>query len=502
MLIQKKFRIGSTLVVLLGVVLIMSAYIISGQMRDNLEAENSAISISNDLGEMLDLSADFLIYPRERILIQWNSRKQDLNTKIEEARRHDYIDQELLEQIHSKVALIDGFMTRLVKLKTTGTIKHDQNLRDRVVDAVASRLREEVRLAVDLAFKLANKHRYTVNRFIDLGSYAHIGIVTIMVILYLVSAWWISKYMLAPITKLREETRYLSEGEFEHRINSNSNDEIGILSNDIDTLAEALQNSMYSRNQLEDIVIERNMEMQVAKDIAEKSSEAKSQFLSRMSHELRTPMNAILGFAYILKKDVHLDENGQMHAQKIMDAGEHLLGLINEVLDISKIDQGLETIECKAVNANDVIYDSLELLSDMADKKGIKLHFTSESSLFVSAEYMRLKQVVINILSNAIKYNKDNGKVTIYFKDRQDGLVDICISDTGSGIAEEAYDKVFQAFERVSPDAYAIDGAGVGLTISKKLIELMGGEISFTSKLGEGSTFCISLKKMDRHTKT
>ncbi len=231
-----------------------------------------------------------------------------------------------------------------------------------------------------------------------------------------------------------------------------------------------------------------------AKEEAEQASYAKSEFLSRMSHELRTPMNAILGFAQLLQMEI-LEPEQQESVTDILRAGRHLLALINEVLDISRIEAGKMAISLEPVAIGGIITEVLELLAPLAVKHQVTLSpFSLEHDCYVLADSQRLKQVMLNLLSNAIKYNRERGSVTLSCQASEDRLK-IMVTDTGIGIPLEQQDKVFNPFERLGQEAGNIEGAGMGLALSRKFVELMEGEMGLESEPGQGSTFWLTLAR-------
>jgi signal transduction histidine kinase len=244
----------------------------------------------------------------------------------------------------------------------------------------------------------------------------------------------------------------------------------------------------------EDITERKVMENGIirAKDEAVKANLAKSEFLSNMSHELRTPLNAILGFSQLLEIKEPLSSQQEMFVQEILKGGRHLLNLINEVLDLSRIEAGRMKISTDAIKIGTVIGECLSLVRPAAINKGIQM--TSEQSVFwdryVYADPTRLKQILLNLLENAIKYNRDNGSVFIRCEGQEDYLyVHIC--DTGIGIPPQAKEKIFEPFYRMEHPR--VEGTGIGLSLVKRFIQLMGGKVGVKSRLGEGSDFWISL---------
>jgi len=248
------------------------------------------------------------------------------------------------------------------------------------------------------------------------------------------------------------------------------------------------------RNQLELKVVERTADMKVARDQAERANQAKSEFLSRMSHELRTPMNAILGFGQMLEMDADaLSENQQSSVKEILDAGQHLLNLINEVLDLARIESGKMEISIETVLIEDVLQQCINLIQPEAKIRHLELvDHVSSKGYIVQADFTRLKQVLMNLLSNAAKYNCEHGQVILDSKILDSQRLRISVTDTGKGLSDEEIAKLFTSFERMDV-INNVEGTGIGLVITKHLIELMGGSIGVDSNKGEGSTFWIEL---------
>ena len=248
---------------------------------------------------------------------------------------------------------------------------------------------------------------------------------------------------------------------------------------------------------LDQILQDKNAELERAMLVADKANLAKSDFLSSMSHELRTPLGAILGFAQLLESGVPQPTHAQKRSiDQILKAGWYLLELINEILDLALIESGKLSLSLEPVSLAEVMHECEVMVEPQAQQRGISMAFTRlQTPYFVNADRTRVKQLLLNLLSNAIKYNNADGTVTVTCSPSTPDSIRISVRDTGAGLTPEQITQLFQPFNRLGQKADVEEGTGIGLVVCKRLVELMGGTIGVESTVGEGSVFWFELNR-------
>ncbi len=300
-----------------------------------------------------------------------------------------------------------------------------------------------------------------------------IGVGAASVVLALGLGLLLAWSVVSPLRRAEERLAEIGTGDFTGRLVVANRDEIGTLAKRVNQTSDELQR------------VYRELEV---------ASEHKSQFLANMSHELRTPLNAIIGFSEVLHEQMfgELNERQLSYVNDVLAAGKHLLSLINDVLDLAKIEAGRMELELSDVAIPDVLRSAVSMQSERATRAGIDLGLTTEpEEITVTADERRVRQIVFNLLSNAVKFTPPDGRVDVSAR-VEDGHVEIAVADTGPGIAPKDRETIFEEFEQAA-DGKQAEGTGLGLPLSRKLAELHGGRLWVESEPGQGSTFRFTL---------
>jgi len=333
---------------------------------------------------------------------------------------------------------------------------------------------------------------YMTNLILEKSQQQRLIIVIILITVFLFISSWFSNGIHLFSKHIHQTAKNLIGDEITPNIMDSTHykDELTALNFQFNNLSKALKNKSDQQKISELALIQ-------ARNEAESANQAKSQFLSSMSHELRTPLNAIMGFAQLFELESNLSNRQKQNAIEINNAGKHLLSLVNDILDLSRIETGHINLSIKEISLKEMLDDCSTMIKPLTIKKNIRVLIEPEScDVSVMADQSILKQILLNLLSNAIKYNEKNGEIHLYCHNKDKTYCRIHVQDTGAGIKPDQKKDIFKPFQRLGKENSHIEGTGIGLTIAKKLIEIMRGHIGVDTIEGKGCTFWLDIPKV------
>ena len=381
---------------------------------------------------------------------------------------------ELLAEVRADYGAFTQVVTRAVDLIRAGRVAEGRTLQlkeagpladklERVTNQLVNRAEADMVASIEAGENAYRTSRWTVLAF-ALGS---IGLALLL-------GYAISWSLIEPVKRMDASLREIASGDFSRSVEVGNRDELGTLADNLNRMRNEL-GSLYAQ--------------------LDAANRHKSEFLANMSHELRTPLNAVLGFSDILLQRMfgEMNEKQEEYLRDIRESGAHLLALINDILDLSKIEAGRMELEVTAFDLPQAVSDALTLVRERAMRRELTLNVAIDAGVAtVRADERKVKQVLLNLLSNAIKFTPEGGRVTVHAM-AGDGCVQISVSDTGIGIAPEDQGVIFEEFRQVGTSAAKQEGTGLGLALCRKFIELHGGTIWVSSEVGSGSAFTFAL---------
>jgi signal transduction histidine kinase len=369
---------------------------------------------------------------------------------------------------------LNAFQSKLAQIELTDSQRRPLGTSDlTVVESLMANLQNTLRTLVDRTSSRArnlvaqNARAFGDSRSLLIGVGA--GSLGLALVLGLLLSWSV----VAPLRRTEERLAEIGAGDFARRLEVANRDEIGTLARRVNRMSDELQR------------VYRELEL---------ASVHKSQFLATMSHELRTPLNAIIGFSEVLHEQMfgELNERQLAYVKDVLEAGRHLLSLINDVLDLAKIEAGRMELDLSQVALPVVLDSAVTLHAERAGREGIRLSLQTEpGEITITADERRLRQVVLNLVSNAVKFTPPDGRIDISARRRNDHI-EVAVTDTGPGIAAGDLERIFEEFEQTA-DGRQAEGTGLGLPLSRRLVELHGGRLWAESEPGRGSTFRLTL---------
>jgi signal transduction histidine kinase len=383
-------------------------------------------------------------------------------------------DKVVLRRIRADYSKIVRAVSRIEKLDSSGVAGFRAQQYVKVARAAGDDLYNR---AFDLAYRTTTETQGLVKA--NRGAYGSsrnlfVGVGAGSVLLALALGLALAGALVRPIQRTEARLAKIAAGDFSGRVEVPNRDELGSLARNVNRMNDELQR-LYGE--------------------LESASRHKSEFLANMSHELRTPLNAILGFSQVLEKKLfgELNEKQVEYVEDILSSGNHLLSLINDVLDLSKVEAGQIELEVAPFSLREAVERGVVMVRERASKNGVALAAQIEPEVqVVSGDERRIRQILFNLLSNAVKFTPAGGRIEVSAA-QVDGEIQLAVADTGPGIAPEDRDRIFQEFQQTDVGAQQQEGTGLGLALSKRLVELHGGRIWVESELGAGSRFVFTL---------
>jgi signal transduction histidine kinase len=384
-------------------------------------------------------------------------------------------EQDALDKIKARAHELFRKMDReLIPLYRAGATNEER-------DHVRAEVESHSLVLKDLTAALANGARADVEELIDQNAdlvprsrVLFIGVATGALVLALLLGFILSWSLIGPIQQIDHHLAAIASGDFSGQVDVENRDELGALGANVNRMNDELRR-LYTE--------------------LEAASQHKSEFLANMSHELRTPLNAIIGFSQVLRDEMigSINEKQAEYLDDIISSGNHLLSLINDVLDLSKVEAGQVELEVHPFSLREALERGVVMVRERATEDGVRVAFAADPEVdVVDGDERRIKQVIFNLLSNAVKFTPAGGEVDVSAT-RANGEVRVSVADTGPGIAPEDWDRIFEEFQQSETGVGHREGTGLGLALSKRYVELHGGRIWLDSEVGQGSTFTFAL---------
>ncbi len=515
MTIRNKLNLNASLI-LIFVSTILIANVISSRLFDR-EYEHLRVlhGIHQSVSELDILTYEYVFHHQERMEVQWELKYMVLTAMLEQTFSgytfDDIKSKSIFDSIRSESKIIKQLFVKLqenhkkIKSKKRGDLSLQEltaarNLEERL----GARLFISSQSIIANSSTLKDSALSNIMRIKRRAIVITISVLVILLLMIVALSFMLIKSITIPLDILKKATDAVGKGNLDHAVIINSKDEIGDLAGSFNNMTENLKMVTASRDELQDEIKKRELleeELREALLRAEQANRIKSEFLANMSHEIRTPLNAVTGYSELLTSIVQ-DEKQKSYLQSIKTAGKGLLVLINDILDLSKMEAGMLEVNYRPVNLHSLFQEIAEIFSMKIEGKGLEFQFSLDDKIPLSLIFdeIRLRQILLNIIGNAVKFT-NTGYIKLsanqVAKEKNYEYIDLIISieDTGIGIPEEDQENIFESFKQQSgQDNRIYGGTGLGLAISSKLIAIMNGKITVKSRVGKGSIFTITFE--------
>jgi len=505
--IKNKLYVSAGISVVLVVALVSMVWVTSGRIAEESKKHQLLMDAYKSVSELDIVTYDYLLHREERMEHQWNIKHDSLGEILD-----GLAEEEGLKSIRADYATLGNLFSQI-------TANYEE--RQKYIQEGASQ--EKIDAAIELEERLVAQLLITSHSIITdaskLAEGAHteateaqrvaanltVILMIVLAIAITTSALIIARSISKPLDELTKGAEIIGKGDLEHKVGVRSKDELGQLAAAFNNMTGSLKTITASRDELDREVTERKKAEEDVKRYAEQLEQAnirlqevdrlKSVFLASMSHELRTPLNSIIGFSGIILQGMTGEVNEEQRKQLTMvkNSANHLLSLINDVLDISKIEAGKVELSLGEFSLDGVVREVVEPLSLTASEKGLEVLTEVPEGIALFSDKRRIKQVLMNLVSNAVKFT-EQGSVKIAARVPGDDNLEVRVIDTGIGIKKEDMDKLFQPFQQIDVSlTKKHEGTGLGLHLTKRLVTLLRGDISAKSQYGRGSEFTFTM---------
>ncbi len=507
MKIKNRLYMSAGISIILVVILFSLVLVTSGRIAEGNKKHELLDNVRGGISELDIVTYDYLLHREKRMEQQWNLKYNSLREILDEAAG----EQELIS-IRADYAAIGGLFLQVTannekiqKLTQEGASQEKIDTAIGLEERLVAQLLITSHSVITDASNLAEEAQAEVMGAQRLAANLTLILMVILAITVTTSSLLVARSISKPLDKLTKGAEIIGKGELEHKVEVKSKDELGQLAAAFNNMTASLKKVTASRDELDREVTDRKRAEENVKKYAEQLEQAnirlqeidrlKSVFLASMSHELRTPLNSIIGFTGIILQGMSGEINEEQRKQLTMvkNSANHLLSLINDLLDVSKIEAGKVELSLEEFSLDDVVREVVENFSPAVSEKGLELTKEVPEGVTLSSDRRRVKQVLMNLVSNAVKFT-DQGSVKIVTTVPGDGNLEIRVIDTGGGIKQEDMDKLFQPFQQIDVSlTKKHEGTGLGLYLTKRLVTLLGGDISARSEYGRGSEFTFTI---------